>query len=296
MTRMHVSELWRYPVKSLRGEPLAHAALGADGVQGDRLVHVRGNRGLLTGRTRSQLLRLRATTGPDGRPYVDGHPWGSPQAADLIRAAAGPDARLDHHPGPERFDVLPLLIATDAEINRLGHDGRRLRPNLVIAGTRAAEERSWQGRALHIGDAVVGVHSLRPRCIVTTIDPDTGAQDIDVLRSINRRFDGMIALNCWVITPAIVHVGADVDVLEGAPAEPPPHVGGWVTGAPNQPMPGTGIGSLAFPPRSATFAAPILMSSTSKYTRAPCLPGSMFVIAAPCCSPRRVMWYSDGPG
>ncbi len=234
MTRMHVSELWRYPVKSLRGEPLAHAALGADGVQGDRLVHVRGNRGLLTGRTRSQLLRLRATSGPDGRPYVDGHPWGSPQAADLIRAAAGPDARLDHHPGPERFDVLPLLIATDAEINRLGHDGRRLRPNLVIAGTRAAEERSWQGRALHIGDAVVGVHSLRPRCIVTTIDPDTGAQDIDVLRSINRRFDGMIALNCWVITPAIVHVGADVDVLEGAPAGPPPHVGGWVTGAPYQ--------------------------------------------------------------
>src|SRR6266581_4063788 len=71
MTRMQVSELWRYPIKSLHGEPLAHAALGADGVQGDRLVHVRGNRGLLTGRTRSQLLRLRATTGPDGRPYVD---------------------------------------------------------------------------------------------------------------------------------------------------------------------------------------------------------------------------------
>ena len=234
MTRMQVSELWRYPIKSLHGEPLAHAALGADGVQGDRLIHVRGNRGLLTGRTRSQLLRLRATSGPDGRPYVDGHPWDSPQAADLIRAAAGPDARLHHHPGPERFDVLPLLIATDAEINRLGHDGRRLRPNLVIAGTRATEERSWQGRALHIGDAVIGVHSLRPRCIVTTIDPDTVAQDLDVLRSINRRFDGMIALNCWVITPATVHIGDKVDVVDDAPAQPPPHIGGWVTGAPYQ--------------------------------------------------------------
>ena len=237
MTRLQVSGLWRYPVKSLHGEPLAHAALGADGVQGDRLVHVRGNRGLLTGRTRSQLLRLRATSGPDGRTYVDGHPWDSPQAADLIRAAAGPDARLRHHPGLERFDVLPLLIATDAEIDRLGHDGRRLRPNIVIAGTRVAEERSWQGRALRIGDAVVGVHSLRPRCIVTTIDPDTGAQDLDVLRSINQRFHGMIALNCWVITPATVCVGDEVDVLDGAPAQPPPQAGGWVTGAPYQVTP-----------------------------------------------------------
>ena len=237
MTRLQVSGLWRYPVKSLHGEPLAHAALGADGVQGDRLVHVRGNRGLLTGRTRSQLLRLRATSGPDGRTYVDGHPWDSPQAADLIRAAAGPDARLRHHPGLERFDVLPLLIATDAEIDRLGHDGRRLRPNIVIAGTRVAEERSWPGRALRIGDAVVGVHSLRPRCIVTTIDPDTGAQDLDVLRSINQRFHGMIALNCWVITPATVHVGDKVDVFDDAPTQPPPRIGGWVTGAPYQVTP-----------------------------------------------------------
>jgi uncharacterized protein YcbX len=237
VTRMQVSELWRYPVKSLHGESLAHAALGPDGVQRDRLIHVGGNRGLLTGRTRSQLLRLRATTGSDGRTYVDGHRWDSPQAADLIRAAAGPDARLRDHPGPERFDILPLLIATDAEINRLGHDGRRLRPNLVIAGTRVAEERSWQDRALRIGDAVVGVHSLRPRCIVTTIDPDTGAQDLDVLRNINRRFDGRIALNCWVITPATVHVGDKVDVLDDAPAQPPPHLSGWVTGAPYQVTP-----------------------------------------------------------
>jgi uncharacterized protein len=231
MTRMWVSELWRYPVKSLYGEPLAQATIGADGVDGDRLVHVRGNRGLLTGRTRSQLLRLRATTGPDGRPHVDGHPWNSPQAAGLIRAAAGPDARLRHHAGVERFDVLPLLIATDAEIDRLGHDGRRLRPNLVIAGTRAAEERDWPGLALRIGDAVIGVHSLRPRCIVTTIDPDTGAQNLDVLRSIHRRFDGMTALNCWVITPATVQVDDEVHVMDEAPVELP-RTGGWVAGAP----------------------------------------------------------------
>src|SRR5207247_7496102 len=57
----------------------------------------------------------------------------------------------------------------------------------------------------------------------------------------------------------------------------------------NQPMLGTGIGSPASPPSSCTRAAPALTSSTEKYARVPRLPGSMFVIAPPCWSPRRVM-------
>jgi hypothetical protein len=36
-----------------------------------------------------------------------------------------------------------------------------------------------------------------------------------------------------------------------------------------QPIPGTGRGSFASPPSSFTHAAPALMSSTSKYARAP---------------------------
>jgi uncharacterized protein YcbX len=51
-SRLRVAELWRYPVKSLRGEQLNAATVTTDGVHGDRLVHVRGPRGLLTGRTR----------------------------------------------------------------------------------------------------------------------------------------------------------------------------------------------------------------------------------------------------
>jgi hypothetical protein len=33
-----------------------------------------------------------------------------------------------------RFDVLPLLVATDGAIAALGEDGRRLRPNVVVGG------------------------------------------------------------------------------------------------------------------------------------------------------------------
>lgn len=47
---MHVASLHRYPVKSLRGEDLDEAVLTADGVAGDRIVHVRNGDGPLTGR------------------------------------------------------------------------------------------------------------------------------------------------------------------------------------------------------------------------------------------------------
>ena len=42
---MYVAELWRYPVKSLKGERLDAVEVRADGVAGDRLVHVRSASG-----------------------------------------------------------------------------------------------------------------------------------------------------------------------------------------------------------------------------------------------------------
>jgi len=33
---MHIAEIWRYPVKSMAGEPLSEAALGLTGIPGDR--------------------------------------------------------------------------------------------------------------------------------------------------------------------------------------------------------------------------------------------------------------------
>ena len=227
---MHVGQLWRYPVKSLGGERLEAAELTADGVAGDRTVHVRYDAGPLTGRTRHGLLTIPASTGPDGRPLVAGHPWDSVAAAQIVREHAGPDAQLVAYTGPERFDVLNLLVATDGAVAELGVDERRLRPNLLIAGVPGDAERDWPGRALAIGDAVVGIHSLRQRCIVTTIDPDDGTQDVNVLRRINDEFDRRIALNAWVIQAGTVHVG-DAVTLTDADAVPG-HIGGWVVGAP----------------------------------------------------------------
>ena len=211
---MHVKELWRYPVKSMRGEPLSAADIRLGGISGDRLVHAQDARGLITARTTPALLGLRATLGEDGEALVEGDPWWHPRVAALVHAAAGPQARLVPYDGPERFDILPLLVATDGAIAAFGRDTRRLRPNIVVGGVEGLAERNWEGRGMMIGPVAVYLDSLRPRCVLTTYDPDTLEQDLEVLRDIRRRFGGAVALNTAVLTPGFVRVGDPVRLLD----------------------------------------------------------------------------------
>jgi uncharacterized protein len=211
---MHVAELWRFPVKSMAGERLAEVEVRPDGLAGDRLVRVRDARGrVITSRTRPELLAHVAVLGGDGQPLVDGRPWSSPEVADAVRRAAGPDAVLERFDGLERFDVLPLLVATDGAIASFGHDGRRLRPNIVVGGVDGLAERGWEGRRLRVGPVLIGVRDLRQRCVMTTYDPDTQAQDVSILRGIVERFGGCLALNCEVLQPGRLRAGDAVELL-----------------------------------------------------------------------------------
>ena len=195
---VYVQQLWRYPVKSMAGEALERAELREDGIAGDRLVVVHGPNDLVTSRTRPQLLALRGTLSPDGEPLVERLPVTSDAVAAMVQIAAGPQARLALLDTTERFDVLPLLVATDGAIKAFGRDGRRLRPNIVLGGVEGLDERDWEGARLRIGAAVIRLDSLRARCIMTTIHPDTLVQDVGVLKDINARFGGKLALNAAV--------------------------------------------------------------------------------------------------
>ena len=210
---MIVSELWRYPVKSLRGERIERADLAHGGFADDRLVHVRNLQSgrVVTSRTHPRLLLLQGGIGTDGEPTVEGAPWRSAEARELIRAAAG-DAGLrpGSFRGPDRFDVLPLSIVTDGAVAELGVDHRRLRPNIVLSGVDGLAERDWPGRTLLIGDVPVEVVRLRSRCVMTTYDPDTIEQDIGVLEAIVRRLDGSVALDCDAPAGGTISIGDEV--------------------------------------------------------------------------------------
>ena len=212
---MHVAEVWRYPVKSMGGERLQRALITRDGIAGDRVVHVaNADDRVVTARTHPRLLGLRGTLDAGGEPRVDGKPWNSPDAAAAVRAAVGEGAHLVRWDGPERFDVLPLLVATDGAIAALGVDGRRLRPNLVVAGVDGLAERQWPGRRIRVGDVVIEFVKLRGRCVMTTFDPDTQAQDLAVLRTIARDFGGRMALDSSVIQGGSIEVGDTVTLLD----------------------------------------------------------------------------------
>ena len=168
---------------------------------------------LVTARTRRGLLGLSATLRDDGEPAVDGERWDSGRVAARVAEAAGEGARLVRSPGGHRFDDTALLLATDGGIAALGVDGRRLRPNVLIGGVPGLAERDWPGRRLRIGAALIAVDKLCERCVMTTIDPDTLAVDPDVLRTINARFDGRVALNAAVVTPGLVRCGDPVELV-----------------------------------------------------------------------------------
>jgi hypothetical protein len=210
---MWLREIWRYPVKSMAGESLPSADLAEEGIPGDRIVQVRNAAGrILTARTRPKLLGHRGTLGPDGEAQVDGRPWSSPDVARDVEAAAGEGMRLVRSDARDRFDILPLLVATDGMIATVGYDPRRFRANLIIGGVPGLSEREWEGRQLLIGDAVIGMVDLRTRCIMTTFDPDTLQQNLDVLRRVQQEFAGQLGLNCSVVTPGHITVGDKVDL------------------------------------------------------------------------------------
>ena len=205
--KFNIESLWRYPVKSLAGEKLHEAELTEAGIAGDRTVHVRGPEGVRTSRRQYRMLGLHGTLGSDGVPLVNGHRWDSAAALKLVKEAAGADAWLVADDTLDRFDVLPLLVATDGAVAAFARDVRRLRPNIVIGGVEGLAEFSWAGSELHIGDAVIRLDSRRGRCPMTTVDPDSLERDPEVLRDIVRRFGGRLALNAEVLRPGRVRVG-----------------------------------------------------------------------------------------
>jgi hypothetical protein len=148
-----------------------------------------------------------------GLALINGHPWDGSEALALVKRAAGDDAWLEASDADVRFDILPLLVATDGAVAAFGRDVRRLRPNILIGGVDGLAEREWPGAELHIGSLVIRLDSLRTRCPMTTVDPDTLERDPEVLRDIGRRFGGRLALNADVARPGRIAVGDPVTLV-----------------------------------------------------------------------------------
>lgn len=114
-------------------------------------------------------------------------PW-----ADALEPFAGRKVRIVRcdRPGGTRVQNAVSLIADGSlkelarRVDRPAVDGRRFRMLFELEGARPHEEDSWLGGRIAIGSAVLRITKPDARCAITTHDPDTGARDLDVLRTI----------------------------------------------------------------------------------------------------------------
>jgi uncharacterized protein YcbX len=213
VSELRVAELWRYPVKGLRGERLEEVEVAKDGIPGDRGLAVVDERGIVTGRRKQRMIGLPATINGDGETLIDGHPWNSSESAAAIRDVAGDDARLVEPEWGHEFDEAPILLLSDGSINQLGYDHRRFRPNIYFEGADGPVELDWVGRRVRVGDLVLEAYKNDVRCVITTIDPDTIEVDLDVLKRTNEELDGVMGVYCRIVEPAAVRVGDSVAVV-----------------------------------------------------------------------------------
>ncbi len=119
-------------------------------------------------------------------------------------------------------DAYPLLLISEASLDWL--NGRlkdpvpmdRFRPNIVVRGCEPFEEDRW--RIVRVGH--VTLHVVKPcaRCVVTTVDQETGLTAEEPLATLSkvRRFgnDVLFGQNCVPHEGGTVHVGDPVEVLE----------------------------------------------------------------------------------
>lgn len=238
-----VTQLWRYPVKSMQGEPLEVATIGPRGIVGDRhWAVVDEATGLgLTGRRAPELLFASAAfvddgvriTLPDGTVATDDaalSAWlgrsvrlveASDASSGTFETGLAADDDADRDPsvpwvqweGP----VGTFHDSTRTQVSILGAgtigawDVRRFRPNVVIVGTG---EDDWVGRTLRLGDAVVDVTKQIDRCVMTTrAQPGGVERDVDVLRTIIRERANNLGIGSLVLTPGVVRVGDVVEPL-----------------------------------------------------------------------------------
>jgi uncharacterized protein YcbX len=230
-----VAALWRFPVKSMAGESLAEAELGWSGFVGDRQYAFLRHGSLsrfpwFTGRDATGLLLYRAryrdptntklspidVTTPEGELF----PLDAPELQARIAAEGGMAVDLVRS-GRSFFDAMPVSVVTTATHDALDAesgeavDPRRFRINVVVESD--VRESEWGERMLAFGEGEDGprliVHYPIDRCVMVTIDPDTGVRSPGVLKTVVRGFNNRIGTYASAARCGTIRVGDPVRLV-----------------------------------------------------------------------------------
>ena len=244
---MEVVGLWRYPVKSLQGEPLDAAGVEGDGLVGDRRWAIRDQRTgkILTARRRPELLGATASyegdepvimlpdgdtvVGPGTRTDSRLSEWlATPvslvpsQGAVAGRAEYFEDATDDTSqaiewtmPDGRYVDAAPVLVLTSVSLRTAaGHyprgawDPRRFRPNILIGlDGDGWVEDSWVGRPVQVGAVTLLPRQPCVRCTMVTRSQPGLDADVEIFRTLARHHRGQLGVWSDVVAPGRLSVG-----------------------------------------------------------------------------------------
>jgi uncharacterized protein YcbX len=254
-----VDSLWRYPVKSMRGEELDEAFAGFAGVYGDRLFAFRSSASptgfpYLTAREQRRLLQYRPRFRyPDkaARPInlTEAEKMGanplSADPAELMVDVETPDGKMLAIDDPVLMDMLraeidqkhqltlmrseraltdcrPVSIFSLQSARQLAEetgtpiDKRRFRANVYVDLTSGGgfAENDFVGKSLRIGPkVVVTILERDARCVMITLDPDTGEKEPAILKKVAQAHEGMAGVYGAVMVEGMLHKGDPVEVL-----------------------------------------------------------------------------------
>jgi uncharacterized protein YcbX len=255
-----VDSLWRYPVKSMRGEELEELFAGFPGIYGDRVFAFRSSANhkgfpYLTAREQRRLLQYRPRFRyPDkaARPInlieaesKDANPL-SADLAELVVDVETPDGQTLAIDDPALIEMLradidqkhqvtlmqsqramtdcrPVSIFSLQSAQQLAEetgtpvDKRRFRANVYVDLTAANgfAENELVGRSVRVGPKVViTVLERDPRCVIITLDPDTGEQAPAILKKVAQAHDGMAGVYGAVLVEGMLHKGDSVEVID----------------------------------------------------------------------------------
>ena len=255
-----VDSVWRYPVKSMRGEELDEAFAGFSGIYGDRLFAFQSSASpkgfpYLTAREQRQLLQYRPRFRyPDkaARPInlteaesmganpvsadpaelmVDIEtPYGKTLAIDdpalieLLRTDIDQKHQLTLMRSERALtDCRPVSIFSLQSARQLAEetgapmDKRRFRANVYVdlTSVQGFAENEFVGRSLRIGPkVVVAILERDPRCVMITLDPDTGEQAPAILKKVAQAHDGMAGVYGAVLVEGMLHKGDSVELID----------------------------------------------------------------------------------
>ena len=242
---MVVTQLWRYPVKSMQGTPVDSITIDERGIEGDRawgVVDPAAGR-VLSAKRWPALLLASATTAADGAVTIT-LPDGSTHAAGDPGTDAAVSAWLDHEvrvqqpppgdglpfenqvdaaddasdtyewptPAGSFVDLAAVHVLTTASLG--SEDVRRFRPNVLVEvdGDGYVED-GWVGSTVQLGETVVVAPFMRTgRCTMIT-KPQPGLdRDVVLATRLNAEHGLHLGVYCGVTSGGTVRVGDRVSL------------------------------------------------------------------------------------